>query len=189
MKTYVLKPFLGMALIAFTFSGCNLVENADDVTFEITLEQNFAVDENQGHQNHTYPGDPVLLDLASNTDIQPYLNKIKEVKITKIEYSITDYAAEPPGTAVLFSNGLMKYSATDGGSSSELSTVPGPLNLMTATAINELPKNDASFNALAKLLLDNKQAYVFTTGTLSSTPVSFNVPATFYLTITANALE
>lgn len=28
MKTYVLRPFLGMALVAAAFSGCNLVESS-----------------------------------------------------------------------------------------------------------------------------------------------------------------
>jgi hypothetical protein len=189
MRTHVLRPVMGMALIALLFSGCDLVDKADDVTFEITLETEFVVDENQTFQNKAYPGDPVLLDLASHTDVAPYLNKIKDVKITKVEYQITGYAAEPPGTAVMFSNGLMKYSETGTGTSATLSTVPGPLNLMTASGVQELPKNDANFNALAKILLDKKQAYVFTTGTLSSTPVQFNVPTTFYVTITANALE
>ena len=189
MKKVVFKPVFGLALLAFVLSGCDLVEKADDVTFEITLNHTFVVDENSPSQNHPYTGDPVLLDLASHTDVAPYINKIKSVELTKVEYSITDYTSDPPGTAVMFTGGTMNYSATDGGTSSELSTVPGPLNLMTASGINELPKNDANFNALAKLLLDNKQAYVFTKGTLSSTPVSFNVPTTFYVTITANALD
>jgi hypothetical protein len=189
MKNLVLKPVFGLALIALLLSGCDLVDKADDVTFEITLDKTFVADENGTFTNKNYPGDPVLLDLASHTDVTPYLNKIKDVKITKVEYQITSYTSEPPGTAVMFSNGTMRYSETSGGTSSELSTVPGPLNLMTASGVKELPKNDANFNALAKILLDKKQAYVFTVGTLSSTPVSFNVPTTFYITITANALE
>lgn len=189
MKNAVFKSFFGLVLLSLVFAGCDVVEKADDVTFEITLNHTFEVDEGQEHQNHLYTGDPVLLDLASHTDVAPYINKIKSVELTKVEYSITNFASEPAGTAVMFSGGTMNYSATDGGASSELSTVPGPLNLMTASGINELPKNDANFNALAKLLLDNKQAYVFTKGTLSTTPVIFNVPTTFYIRITANALD
>jgi hypothetical protein len=189
MKKFVLRPVLGLALILFALSGCDLVDKADDVTFDITLEKTFVIDENGTFTNKTYPGDPVLLDLASHTDVTPYLTKIKEVKITKVEYQITSYTSEPPGTAVMFSNGKMKYSEVSGGTSSDLSDVPGPLNLMTASGVKELPKNDANFNALAKILLDKKQAYIFTTGTLSSTPVSFNVPTKFYITITANALD
>jgi hypothetical protein len=189
MKNLVFRTLLGLAAIAFTLSGCNLLDKADDVTFEITLDKSFVIDENGTFTNKAYVGDPVLLDLASHTDVAPYINKIKSVSITKIEYSITSYTSEPPGTAVTFSNGSMRYSETNGGTSLTLSTIPGSVNLMTSSGIQTLPKDDTNFNALAKLLLDKKQAYVSTNGTLSSTPVSFNVPTTFYIKIVANALD
>ena len=189
MKNHVLKTLLGLALIAMTFSGCDLFDNAADVTFDVELDVIFVTNEGLTFQNKAYTGDPVHLDLESHAEIAPYIDKIKEVKLTKIEYSITNYSSQPPGTAVTFSNGVMNYNeVAAGGTPKTLSTV-GSVNLMTSTGIYELPKNQANFDALAKVLLDKKEAFVFTAGTLSSTPVAFNIPTTFYLTITANALE
>jgi hypothetical protein len=190
MKHVVLKSLLGLSLVVtLMFSGCDLLENADDVSFDIEVDVTFVADENGQFTNKPYTGDPVLLDISSNSEIQKYKDKIKKVEVTKIEYSITSYTSEPPGTAVTMTGGTMRYSAATGGNSLELSSV-ATLNLMTAGATpKELPINSSSFNALGQLLLDNNQAYVFTQGTLSSTPVSFNVPTTFYLRVTANALD
>lgn len=189
MKKHVLKSLLGLVLIAMTLSGCDLFDKAADVTFDVELDVNFVTDENGEFSNVTYVGDPVTLDLESHPEIAPYISKIKKVELTKIEYSITSYTSEPPGTPVTFSNGTMMYNSVGAsGAAMTLSTV-GSVNLMTAGGPNTLPKDDANFNALAALLLDKKEAVVFTQGTLSSTPVSFNIPTTFYLKITASALE
>lgn len=188
MKNHVLKSLLGLALIAFTFSGCDLLDKADDVTFEEEFDVVFAVDEKgQSQSPVTYAGSPVLLDLTTNAEVLKYADKIKTIEVTKIEYSITDYAA--PGAAVTFSNGKLVYSASATGTTSPLSTV-STVNLATAgSGTFALPIDQANFTALANLLLNEKKAYVFTQGTLSSTPVKFNVPATFFVKITANALD
>lgn len=191
MKNRVFRSLLGLALLTLTltFSGCELFDKAADVTFDVELDVMFVTDENGQYSNKTYTGDPVHLDLKAHPEIAPYIDKIKDVKLTKIEYSITSYTSEPPGTAVTFSGGSMNYSSTATTTGAETLSTVSTVNLMTASGVNVLPKNDASFNALAKILIDKREAYVFTKGTLSSTPVSFNVPTTFYLTITANALK
>jgi hypothetical protein len=189
MKNHVLKSLLGLALIAFTFSGCDLLDKADDVTFDVEVDVTFVTDENLPATNKVYAGEPVLLDLTTNVEVLKYADKIKKIEVTKIEYSITGYAAEPAGTNVTFSNGKMVYAASATGAKSDLSTV-SMVNLATAgSGTFALPIVDANFTALGDLLLDEKKAYVFTTGTLSSTPVQFNVPTTFFVKITANALD
>ena len=188
MKNHVLKSLLGLVLIAFLFSGCDIFGSADDVEVKVELDVIFQADENGEFSNVTYVGDPVHLDLNTVPELQPYLDKIKEVKITKIEYSITGYTSEPPGTAVIFTDGKMMYESAAGTNESELSAVT-TVNLMTASGVYELPINQPGFDGLAALLLDKNEAYVFTQGTLSSTPVSFNVPTTFYLTVRASAID
>lgn len=191
MKHVVLKSLLGLSLIAtLTLGGCDLLETADDVSFDIEADVTFMADENGTFTNKQFVGTPVLLDISKNSEIQKYKDKIKKIEITKIEYSITAYVAEPPGTAVTMTNGSMRYSSASNGSNSlELSAIQ-TLNLLTVGATpQELPINSANFNALGEMLLNNNQAYVFTQGTLSSTPVQFNVPTTFYLKVTANALD
>jgi len=188
MKNHVLKSLLGLALIAFTFSGCDLLDKADDVTFEEDFDVVFAVDEKgQSQSPVTYAGTPVLLDLTTSPEVIKYADKIKTIEVTKIEYSITDYASS--GAAITFSNGKVVYSASATGTTSELSTV-STVNLATAgSGIFALPIDQTKFTAFASLLLNEKKAYVTAQGTLSSTPVKFNVPAKVYVKITANALD
>src|SRR5688500_3190975 len=140
MKKRVLVSLLGLVLIAFTFSGCDLFDKAADVTFDVELDVLFVTDENGTFQNKAYTGDPVTLDLESHPEILPYINKIKKVKITKIEYSITSYTSEPPGTAVTFSNGTMLYNSVGATAAAQTLSTVGSVNLMTAGGPNTLPK-------------------------------------------------
>lgn len=59
---------------------------------------------------------------------------------------------------------------------------------LSNTAETELTADLDGFNDLAARLLDDKQEIVMLNGTLSETPVSFNVRFRFYLKITADAL-
>jgi hypothetical protein len=187
MKNPLLRSLLGLTLVAFTLLGCDKLEEADDVEFDIEVEVLFLVDENAQGSNVTYPGDPVTLSIAGNAQIQQYADKIKEVRIKKIEYSIAGYAAEPPGTAVTFSNGIMFY-ASIGAASADILTTVESVNLATSSGVHELPVDEDSFADLGALLLEEHEATIFTSGTLSSTPVQFNVPTTFTITIVADAL-
>ena len=187
MKNTFLRSLFGLSLVAFTLLGCDKLEEADDVEFDIEVDVTFVVDENGTFSNVTYVGDPVTLSIAGNSQIQEYADKIKEVRIKKVEYSITGYAAEPPGTAVTFSNGVMMYASVGASSAATLSTVAS-VNLATASGTYELPVDEDSFADLGAILLEDHEATIYTAGTLTSTPVQFNIPTTFTITIVANAL-
>jgi len=62
------------------------------------------------------------------------------------------------------------------------------VNLQQATSETDLTIDAAQFKALTDLLTDDKKATIYSVGTLSCTPIQFNVVSKFYVTITANAL-
>jgi hypothetical protein len=153
MKKHFLRSLLGLALVAFTLSGCDKLEEADDVEFDIEVDVVFLVDENGEFSNVTYVGDPVTLSIAGNAQIQQYADKIKEVRIKKVEYSIAGYSADPPGTQVTFSDGIMFYASVGAANASILSTVAS-VNLATSSGVHELPVDEDSFADLGAILLE-----------------------------------
>lgn len=187
MKNSFFRSLLGLVIVAFTLAGCDKLEEADDVEFDIEVDVIFVADENGTFTNVTYVGDPVTLSIAGNSQIQQYADKIKEIKVKKIEYSITGYAAEPPGTQVTFSDGVMFY-ASVGAANAAILTSVSSVNLATSTGTHELPVDEAAFADLGALLLEEHEATIYTAGELTSTPVQFSIPTTFTLTIKADAL-
>jgi hypothetical protein len=185
---------MGLLFITAAFVTCDALEEADDVTFEEDFEIIFHADENGNGVGVAYK-DLQTLDFASNTDIAPYLNKIKDIEVTRVTYRITGYQedpnADPPCTNVVMTNGFAKFGQVGTLEEIELgafaATAAG-VNLQATTAETDLTINAAQFKALADLLLDEKKANIYSVGTLSCTPIQFNVVATFYVTITANAL-
>lgn len=175
-----------LAMIIFTFSSCDKLEEADDISFDVDFTVTFNVDEDLEATNKHYFNFKVL-DARSNTKVNDYASKIKDIKINKITYMITNYAAEPPGTAVLFSDGTLGFSPITSITPTVVSDNVAE-NLQTTTTETELDMNTAQLNEIANDLKSTLSVNVYTDGTLSSTPVSFSVPVKFYVTVTANAL-
>lgn len=186
---------LGLLFITAAFVTCDALEEADDVTFHADLEIIFAADENGEGVSVPYQ-DLQTLDFADNSEIAPYLDKIKDIEITRVTYRITGYqedpTADPPCTNVVMTNGFAKFGKV--GTLEEITlgsfaaTAAG-VNLQSTVSETDLTIDAAQFNALADLLLDEKKANIYSVGVLSCTPIQFNVVAKFYVTITANALK
>jgi hypothetical protein len=182
---------LGLLFISASLLSCEL----DDVVFHAELEIIFAANEEADGVDVAYD-DLQTLDLASNSEIEPYLKKIKDVEITKVTYRITGYmedpTADPPCSNVIMTNGFAKFGEVGTSEEIELGSyaaAASSVNLQTTTAETELDIDPAQFNALSDLLIDKKKANIYSVGTLSCTPIKFNVVAKFYATITANAIE
>lgn len=185
---------MGLLFISAAFVTCDALEEADDIDLHPTFELIFFADENGNGVSVAYK-DLQTLDFASNGDIAPYLDKIKAIEITKVTYKITGYqedaTANPPCTNVVMTNGFAKFGRVGTLEEIELgsyaATAAG-VNLQSTGSESELNINAAQFKALADLLLDEKKANIYSVGTLSCTPIQFNVVAKFYVTVTANAL-
>lgn len=185
---------MGLLFISAAFVTCDALEELDDVELHPTFEIIFQADENGNGVSVAYK-DLQTLDFASDADLVPYLSKIKDIEVTRVTYRITNYqedaAANPPCTNVIMTNGFAKFGKV--GTLEEIqlgafaATAAG-VNLKTTIAETDLSIDAAQFNALADLLLSEKKANIYSVGTLSCTPIQFNVVAKFYVTITANAL-
>lgn len=185
---------LGLLFISAAFVTCDALEEADDVVFHTSLEIIFVADENGNGVSVAYD-DLQILDFANNAEAAPYLDKIKDIEITKVTYRITGYVedpmAQPPCTNVVMTNGFAKFGQV--GTLEEIvfgsfaATAAG-VNLQSTVSETELDINADQFKALADLLLDEKKANIYSVGTLSCTPIAFNVVSKFYVTVTANAL-
>lgn len=189
MRKPIVK-ILALFAIALTLASCDLFEKADDVTFEEELIVYWDADENLTGSNVPY-SDNQILDLADYPVLAPYIDKIKSVEITKITYHVTDFNNDPHHSPVTLTGGTAAFGPFD--SSTPSVTVPmagaSGVNLGTATAETTLAIDAASLSKVAKDLLDDKQIKMYSAGTLSTTPVEFTVVSTFYVKITANALD
>jgi hypothetical protein len=176
---------------ALAFSGCDLLDKADDVTFDAVIQVDWVADENADGTNVVYTQSETL-ELASNAEIEKYQSKIKEIKITKITYAIADYNAAPHNSAVIFSNGVASFfalgSSVPVGTAMYAASATG-VNLQTTTSETDLIIDADALSEVAGVLKADKQIVMTTNGILSQTPVSFRVVSKFYVTITANALD
>jgi hypothetical protein len=191
MKFKMFRLGLGItAVLAITliFNACNLFDKADDITFPSQLEVVWSINEQGEHTDFAYQ-DLRTLKLSDDPEIEKYINKIKDVKVEKVTYHITDYAAE--GDAVFFKNGVASFAA---GSGSNAVTVPfaataSGVNLETTTGETELEIDAQGLNDLAATLKQEKEVDMNAAGVLSKTPVSFKIVSTFHVKITAEVLD
>lgn len=178
MKTNSIFAILLM-FAGFAFTSCDLLDSADDVSFDVTLPVDFVINETADNPSGKSYTDTELLNASSDPEVAKYASKIKEFKVNKITYTIS--GANP--NTVTFSNGTLKVN-----SSGKTIASAGSVSL-TNTSETELTADTAGFNELAANLLDDKQESIQLAGTLSKTPVAFNVKIKFYVTITADALK
>jgi hypothetical protein len=172
-----------LLMLLFSFSGCDKIEDATEVSFDVEFEGEFVVNEASDLDEEPYSS-TLTVDAKSNSKIADYAAKIKTVKVNKITYRITDYAA---AGAITFLNGKMSF-GTVGAAPSVVATV-GTLNLQSQGGVEtELDINESELNEIAATILQELEVAVYTEGTLSDTPVAFKVPVKFYVTITANVL-
>jgi hypothetical protein len=176
MKNHFIKSLMGLALIATLFSGCDLFSSAGDITFDADLPLDFVVNEQAINASSVSYSKTQNLDASSNADVAKYKDKIKEVKLNKITYVISDYTAPQP---VTFTNGSIKTTV-------ELASATA-VNLQSSVQTELTNVNKAGFDEFAKKIKDNQNADVTLAGTFSSTPVAFKIRAYFNVTITANA--
>lgn len=87
-----LTAFVLVVVTSFTFTACDAIEDLADVDFKSSLK---------GKYNLNFDGDTdeaisesLTLNLADNSSISKYLDKLKKVKITKITYEITNFSGD-----------------------------------------------------------------------------------------------
>jgi len=176
-KGLVVLLFLSMAL---TFQGCELFDKVDDVTFDVELPLEFLIDEQMESDVPVIYSDMAILNALDEPEVAKYKDKIREIKLNKITYAITNYSA--PGT-VTFSNGTLSMAGA--GTLASASSIP----LMNTPDTELTTTNATGFNEFANQIIDDKQVTINLDGTFSTTPVAFTLTAYFHVTIKADALK
>jgi hypothetical protein len=177
MKIRLIIPVF-IVLLCIPLSSCEKIKELADVSFETTIPLSFVINETAVNNSGKTYTESKLLNAASDPEIAKYASKIKEIKVSKITYTISN--ANP--NTVTFTNGTIKIVAT----SKQIASVAS-INL-TSTTETDLITDTSGLNELAAKLLDDKQEMVQLQGNLSKTPVTFNLTFKFYAKVTANPL-
>jgi len=187
MKTigFRLASCVVVTTIIFLLGSCSLFEDVDDVSFDTTLDETLTVSEPDAGTNVAYE-EVLTLDATSDPDISKYKAKIKGFKVNKVSYQIINYAGD---FSTVF-NGSLSFGDASSSSASVAATVSN-LNVKQAYlsgTVYELLINQADIDKIAALLKDDKAVKIYLNGTLSQTPVSFDVNVVMDVTVEANAL-
>ena len=181
MKTihYALRVAAAGCFACIMSSGSCLSDKVEDIKFDVKLPLEFVVNEaklSSVPETYTYTK---TIDATQNAEVAKYKDKIKEFKVNKITFVVSDYVAP---NVVTFTNGALSAA-----SSGKTIASAASVNLQSSTE-TELTADTAGFNELALLLKDDKSESVKLKGTFSTTPVAFKVTVYFYTTITAGVL-
>lgn len=99
--------FLALLLISLPFTSCEKLTDVDFST-EITNQFDVHINQNQGNISQS-----ITLNL-DNSDTHDYLNKIKEVNITKLTYKVTNFTGDATGSInVVFSSDGTDFLSND----------------------------------------------------------------------------
>lgn len=168
-------------------ASCDLLGKADDVTFDVELTHVFNVNETADSK-----GSPVayshfeLLDAATvNSDFNKFKDKIKSVTVNSITYTVSNYQS---AKSVTFKNGQVGFSSASATSASVLAAVSSESLQAIQGQEKTLPIDQSGVNTVADLIKNDKKINIYTIGTLSETPVKFDVTVKLECTIVANAL-
>jgi len=107
MKTLILN----LALLAFigTYSSCDLLDKANDISFDTEVPLDFFIHETAVSATPVTYVDFQLLDITDDPDVAQYASKIKEVKVNKITY----YVSAVSKSGVNFSGGSLMISSSN----------------------------------------------------------------------------
>lgn len=185
MKTYTLKCLAWLTAATFLFSGCDKLEEADDVSFDatFTIPQPFVVDEDQDEPENPYVSSNSSMEATQNSQVQQYIDRIKSIKVNQVNYVISNFQADGAVTLV---SGSATFFATGGNAGSGVIAQVSNVPLTNHSGI--LQVSQEGLDTIGEIILEDGEVQVISSATLSDAPVSFAVTVTLDVTITANAL-
>lgn len=165
-------------------ASCELFDSVDDISIDLELKHTFTIDPSATDPlSYTEIGE---YDPTDNADFNKYKDKIKEVTIHSVEYTVTDYQGD---AGITFSNGKGKFSSV--GTSTTALAEAGIVIQNISQAVGVTKTLDYSIADLDKIAneMENLKAVKYEiSGTLSKVPVAFKVPVTIKMTIKADAI-
>ncbi|HEY0742241.1 MAG TPA: hypothetical protein VGD40_12295 [Chryseosolibacter sp.] len=184
MKKFIVTTLAIVAVIT-TFSSCDLLDKADDVTFDVQFKvpTSFEVSEEAENPVNPYTSLQSTMDV-DNPQYDQYKNKIKDVTINKIEYTISNFSADGP---VTLTSGEAIFFGT--GETIAAGKIASVTNKALSNHTGELQASAAALEEIEKIIFEDGEVFVVSRATLSDAPVFFNVNVTIHATIKANALD
>jgi hypothetical protein len=177
--------FVGFAFMGSSLS-CSLFDKVDDVSFEVDLEHTFVITEDLESDSPVTYAEGDSWDPKDEPEFDKYKDKIKEITVNSVTYTVSDYQAEGD---VVFSNGTGKFKATAGSATALASAGINIQSVQGAQgSVHELSYAISDLNAIADQLEEIDPIFFEVGGTFSHTPVYFKVNVKINCTITAEAL-
>jgi len=191
MSTPKILLIVAFTAIAVVFAACDLFDKADEITIPSEIEVVWTVDENADQTNFAYTQTKTVK-LSDAPEFQKYIDKVKEVKVERISYKVTDYNDDPHHETVYFKDGVASFASA--GTSSPVVTVPfaataSGVNLQASTTEVDLNIDAEGLNKLAAVFKQEKELDMNAVGVLTRTPVSFKIVSTFHVKIVAEVLN
>lgn len=179
--------FIGFAFLGSSLS-CDLFDKADDITFDVEIKHTFVIDENLDSQGSSVTYfDSDMIDPNQNPEFAKYKDKIQELTINEVTYTVTGYDPSSAGTE--FSGGMGSFSASAGNASAFASAALTFQNIPGSVGGSfTLNYSVSDLQAISQQLQDLQSVYFQVSGTFDQTPVAFSVPVTLHCTIKADAL-
>lgn len=176
--------FIAFAFMASSLS-CDLFDKVDDVTFDVVIEHTFVIDENEETDGKAYSKTDEI-DPTQNDEFNKYKDKIKELTIDEITYTVANYEGDP---GINFTGGHGTFTA-----SANSTTAIGSAGITIQNISGSVGKESqlsyaiADLDKIAAQLKDVKSIFFNVSGNFSKTPVAFSVPVKIKCTIKAEAL-
>ncbi|TXH29840.1 MAG: hypothetical protein E6Q96_02840 [Cyclobacteriaceae bacterium] len=152
-------------------------DDLDKIKFDLTMPVVFAVAETETNSGGKDYEVTALLDISQNPDVISYINRLEEIKVNHIEYSVSN--------ADLEDISLNEATITTSGGFSIVKDLTIPLSNSSS---GQFELNAPGVNDLATRLIGNEKDELHLSGFLTRTPLTCNVTITFHLSIKARAI-
>lgn len=162
------------------FTGCDEV---DELT-EFDIRENFSTTINVNLPNDSQGQEASInefasIDISDYPEIEDNLNLVESISINSITYEIDNYS------------GIVGAIVTNASFTFNGDTISiEDLNLEESDANNTIYElnDEVAFNSISQMLLNSSELSFGVTGTVSGTPVSFDVKVNFDITVTVDVL-
>jgi len=176
------SKFYGLVLIltALSFTAC---DEADELTqFDITEDFSTSFNINIPQDSEGQPAsieEFAGIDITANPQIEENFNLIESVSINSITYEISTFSGVEGAT-------ITEASLTLNGETISIANIDLKAS-DDADTVYEL-ENAIVFNSLSQMLLNSSEISAGISGTVSGTPVQFDVILNFDITVTIDLL-
>jgi len=167
-------------VLSFTFNSCDKVEELANIDFNSSLSGKYNLSFSSETEENI--NESLIINLADDTNIAEYLNKLKKIKITKITYEITNFTGDQ---YVDMNVGLYLYEEKN----NQIIIAPRDYNLSSESSVKYEITDLNILKTISTKLLNNKQITLLLKGDYQSlTSATAEITVTVYFETTANPL-